>query len=88
MSSANWLQSIIVSRINKAVLDINVTGNAFYQRSVWGMEGKGTILTQDDVTAAGITINNGNDLLMINEDGSMDAVVSIDFYYDIIPKEL
>lgn len=88
MSSAEWIQSIISSKINKAVIDINVTGNAFYQRSVWGIEGKGTVLTQDSITKAGITINNGNDLLMINEEGSMDIVLSIDYFYDIIPKEL
>lgn len=85
MSSIDWIQSILVAKLNKKIVDINVKGNAFYQRSVWGMEGKPTILGDDKLSK---TINNGEDLKMVNEDGSMDAVVSIDFFMDIIPEGL
>lgn len=88
MSSVDWIQSIIVSKINKEVCDINVKGNAFYQRSVWGMEGNPKILTDKQVNFRMNNINEGKDLQMINEDGSMDAVISIDFFDDIIPKEI
>lgn len=88
ISSVGWIESIIVSKINKEVCDINVDGNAFYQRSVWGMEGKSRILGDKDVNFKKAKINGGNDLKLINEDGSMDAVVSIDFFKDIIPSEL
>ena len=33
-------------------------------------------------------LNGGKPLRMINEEGSMDAVVSIDYFMDIIPKGL
>ena len=85
VSSVDWIQSILVSIINKRIIDINVEGNAFYQRSVWGMEGKPTILTENALKR---TINNGNPLRMINEEGSMDAVVSIDYFYNVIPKQI
>ena len=88
MSSIDWIQSIIVSKINKEVCDINVKGNAFYQRSVWGMEGKPKILNDKQVNFKLTNINNGEDLKLVNEDGSMDAVISIDFFEDIIPEGL
>lgn len=88
VSSANWIQSIIVSKINKEVIDINVTGNAFYQRSVWGMEGSRTILTEDDISKVSRVYNGGKDLLVVNEEGSMDAMISIDFFYNVIPEAI
>jgi len=48
MSSIDWIESILVSKINKKVIDIQTNGNAFYQRSVWGMEGNPTVLTDED----------------------------------------
>lgn len=39
VSNMAWVESILVSVINKNVIDINLPGNAFYQRSVFGMEG-------------------------------------------------
>jgi hypothetical protein len=62
MSSVDWIQSIIVSKINREVCDINVKGNAFYQRSVWGMEGHPKVLTDEQVNFKMNDINGGNDL--------------------------
>lgn len=86
MSSIDWIQSIIVSKINKEVCDINVKGNAFYQRPAWGVEGKPLILDDNVVDFAKRGINNGEKLNVINNDGSMDAVISLDFFYDILPE--
>lgn len=85
MSSVDWIQSILVSKINKKITDINIKGNAFYQRSVWGMEGKPTILSDKYLDKS---INNGDDLQVVNERGSMDAVISIDYFMDIIPEDI
>ena len=67
-------------------MDIPIDGNAFYQRSVWGMEGNPRILTQDDIDFGFNAINNGQDLKLVNNDGSMDAVISIDYYDDLFKK--
>lgn len=80
MSGMNWIQSILVSMINKKVIDINAPGHAFYQRSVWGMEG--SVINDDGNMPP--SINNGNKLEVLNEDGSMDCVLSIDFFHDIL----
>ena len=81
VSNMQWIESILISYINKNVIDINLPGNAFYQRSIFGMEG----IQGDDKFP---TLANGRPLKMINEEGSMDAVVSIDFFYHIIPEKL
>lgn len=86
MSSIDWIQSILVSKINKETCDINVKGNALYQRPDWGVEGKPLILDDQTVDFAKRGINGGKRLQVINNDGSMDAVISIDFFYDILPK--
>ena len=67
--------------INKQVVDINMPGSAFYQRSSWGMEGETSIIGDDNLPPS---INNGNKLEVLNEDGSMDCVLSIDFFANIL----
>lgn len=88
-SSSEWIESIIISTVNKAVIDITTPGSSFIQRSVFAMEGSsvegGSIQVDSNMD---VTINNGNKLQMINENGSMDAVISIDYFDHIIPKEI
>lgn len=82
LSGMNWIQSIIKSMIDKRVVDTNTPGKAFYQRSVWGMEGH-SILSDDNIPPS---INGGRKLQVNNEDGSMDVVLSIDYYEDVLKK--
>ena len=79
MSSTQWIESIVTSVVNKEIVDINTPGQAFYQRSAWGMEGKmrANYINEDDWE---YTINHGEKLQEINENGSMDCVLSIDFF--------
>lgn len=81
MSGMNWIQSILVAMVNRKVIDVNAPGKAFYQRSVWGMEGETTILGDDDLPPS---INDGNKLEVLNNVGSMDCVLSIDFFAEIL----
>jgi len=37
---ASWIESILISTINKKVIDITTPGSSFVQRSVFAMEGK------------------------------------------------
>lgn len=84
VQSSAWLESKLISRINKAVIDTEAPGAAFIQRSIWGMEGqsmyeskKGGIISDSNIPN---TINGGHALQMVNEEGSMDCVLSIDFF--------
>lgn len=88
VQSSNFLESKIISNINKSVIDTKTPGAAFIQRSVWGMEGstlydsrKGNIVGDDDIAPS---INGGNSLQMVNEEGSMDCVLSVDFFTKIL----
>lgn len=82
-SNSNWIESILTSSINKRVIDIATPGAPFIQRSVWGMEGTPTKLLDNQIP--GIfngTLNHGNRLQMINEEGSMDCMLSLDYFIE------
>ena len=88
-SDSSWIESILISTINKRIIDIITPGNSFVQRSVFAVEGssvQGGII-QSDATMSP-KINGGKKLQMINEDNSMDAVISIDYFENILPKGL
>ena len=75
ISQSGWIDSILSSYISKTIIDTKSPGSAYIQRSVFSMEG-------DDLK----TLNDGKDLRLVNDDGSMDAIISIDFFEKIIPN--
>lgn len=92
-SDPHWIESILTSALNKRIIDVKTPGNAFYQRSVFAMEGN--IISDDEydkLPAAAKklinwqTLNEGKQLQFVNNDGSMDAVISIDYFEHIIPE--
>ena len=88
-ADANWIESILISTVNKHVIDIQTPGNSFVQRSVFAMEGSpvegGSIQFDQNLDPR---INGGNRLNLFNPDGSMDAVISIDYFDSIIPEDI
>jgi hypothetical protein len=87
VQSSNFLESKIISSINKAVIDTKTPGAAFIQRSIWSMEGatlydrrKGKLIGDENIAPS---INGGKRLQMVNEEGSMDCVLSVDFFTKI-----
>lgn len=88
ISRINWLQSILVSFINDKVVDVNTQGNAFYQRSVWNMEGNASEFIDDENLPE--NLNGGKDLQMIIEDdpakGAMDCILTMDYFADVLKK--
>lgn len=92
-SDPHWIESILTSALNKRIVDVKTPGNAFYQRSVFAMEGHVVSDDEYDTLPAAArkiinwqTLNEGKQLQFINNDGSMDAVISIDYFEHIIPK--
>lgn len=79
---SSWIESIFISAINKAIVNIPTPGNSFVQRSVFAMENSAT----EGGSIQGTNKYNGKKLQMINEDHSMDAVISIDYFDYILPK--
>lgn len=82
-ADASWMESMLISAANKDIIDIMTPGSSFIQRSVFAIEGK-----SGEGSIQGQEIYNGKRLQMINEEGSMDAVISIDYFQDILPKNL
>lgn len=85
VSNMAWVESILSSKVGTDVIDIRTKGNAFYQRTVFGMDSPYKVISSENIESK---LNGGKPLRMINEEGSMDAVVSIDYFMDIIPKGL
>jgi hypothetical protein len=75
ISQSGWIDSILSSYISKNIVDTSSPGAAYIQRSVFSMEGDSDFKT----------LNDGKDLRLVNDEGSMDAVISIDFFKDVIP---
>ena len=85
ISNASWLESVLISTINKEVVDVNTPGAFFIQRSIWAMQGK-RMYSKDKGDILGRQIYNGQRLQMINEEGSMDCVLSLDYFEHILPE--
>lgn len=84
VGNASWVESILISKINKDIIDINLPGTSFIQRSVFAIE-DGSLQSDKNMD---ISINGGKRLQMINSEGTMDAVVSIDFFESLLPHGL
>lgn len=82
-ADASWMESMLISAANKDIIDIMTPGSSFIQRSVFAIEGK-----NGEGGIQGQEVYNGKRLQMINEEGSMDAVISIDYFQDILQKNL
>lgn len=78
MSSSNWIESRFISLINKNTVDINMPGGAYIQMSAFGFKS----ITPVSDTA----LNDGDQLRFRNEDGSMDAMISMNMLKHIIPQ--
>lgn len=86
VQSSNFLESKLIAKVNREVIDTKTPGAAFIQRSVWGMQGS-KLFERSDGGIAGdnnVTLYNGKRLQMINKEGSMDCVLSIDYFKKLL----
>ena len=81
ISNNSWLESRIISMINKEVIDVNLPGGAFIQRSAFGMAADQMDVMSDKM------LNNGVALKTVDEkDGSLQSIISINLFKYIIPN--
>lgn len=76
-----WVESKIVSYVMKETIDIETPGGMFIQMSAFGVK------SIDDKNHE-YRLNGGKRLNFMNPDGSMDAVVSLSLFKDIIPADI
>lgn len=80
ISDNSWIESRFIAMINKKVVDVNMPGGAFIQRSTFGLEASSSRVITPKM------INSGRLLKAINEEGSTDSVVSINLFKHMIPN--
>lgn len=83
-SSRQWIESRIISFINKEVVDINTPGGSAIQMSSFGLKATDARMKESQLNGA---FNGGNKLRFLNKDGSMDVILSTNFFRHIVPKE-
>lgn len=80
LSDNQWLEERFLSMITDETVDIHTPGGSFIQMSSFGFKSsEGQIISE-------LTYNQGDRLKMVNEDGSMDAIISIAMFADIVPN--
>ena len=84
LSNSKWIQSRLISMIKKETIDINTAGGSFIQMTPFGIEKLG----ESEATLQGYVMNDGKKLNLRNSDGSMDCVISINMFKDVLPKGL
>jgi hypothetical protein len=76
-----FVESKILSSILKKTVDIKAPGGMFIQMTPFGLK-------HSDDSSAAYKLNGGKKLRFLNPDGSMDCVVSVNIFKDILPSTL
>lgn len=76
------IQSKINSFVNKRVININTPGGSAIQMPHFGFRRTSKVVEQSEYA-----LNGGNKLNFLNADGSMDVMLSINFFRHIVPVE-
>lgn len=78
LPDSKWVETKIIANTNKKAIDLELPGGAFIQMSSFGFKSIKTVGSN--------AIANGKRLVNINEDGSMDAIISINLFRHVIPN--
>lgn len=78
LPDSKWVETKIIANTNHKAIDLELPGGAFIQMSSFGFKSIKTVGSN--------AIANGKRLLNINEDGSMDAIISINLFRHVIPN--
>lgn len=74
LSIQKHVDTLSAKRIQQDIVRINTPGSAFIQRTVYGMEGPAKF--------GSLELNDGEELKVVNSDGSMDCVLSLDYFVE------
>lgn len=85
-SIRDWIQTKIISFVNKAVVDVNTPGGSAIQMSSFAYEAVGRSVKTD--AELGSAFNQGKKLKFLAKEGHMQVILSENFFRDILPEEL
>lgn len=83
-SNRRFIESRIISQVGKRAIDINTPGGSAIQHAFFGF--KNTTITDQEFV--GRAFNDGKDLSPLNEDGSMDCMLSTNFFRHVVPASV
>jgi hypothetical protein len=83
-SNRRFVESRIISQVGKRAIDINTPGGSAIQHAFFGF--KNTTITYQE--SVGRAFNDGKDLSPLNEDGSMDCMLSTNFFRHVVPASV
>ena len=82
LSTRNWIESKIISLINKEVIDVNTPGGSAIQMASFGFRAN---QVWNEETAR--PFNDGKKLSFDPDKGSMEVMLSANFFRDVVPQE-
>lgn len=82
LSVRNWIESKIISLINKEVIDVNTPGGSAIQMASFGFRAN---QVWNEETAR--PFNDGKKLSFDPDKGSMEVMLSTNFFRDVVPQE-
>ena len=84
LSSRNWIESRIISLVNKLCVDITTKGGAAIQMPDFGFK-KTSVVELGDMEMSGF--GDGKPLSFLRKDGSMEVMLTTNFFRHIVPIE-
>ena len=100
LSQRTIFEQSVVAAINRDIIDINTNGGAAVQQSLFGFVGntfdKDNIVSQDNIDMRisdsfegyDVVLNNGKELNWNRKDGSLEIILSMNFFRSVLPKDL
>lgn len=85
LSVRNWIESKIISLINKEVIDVNTPGGSAIQMASFGFK-KNDVDTDDNPDTR--AFNDGNKLSFEPKKGSMEVMLSTNFFRGVVPDDV
>lgn len=85
LSVRNWIESKIISLINKEVIDVNTPGGSAIQMASFGFKANDVITDANEDTRP---FNDGKKLSFDPKRGSMEVMLSTNFFRDVVPQDV
>lgn len=82
LSTRNWIESKIISLINKEVIDVNTPGGSAIQMASFGFRSN-EVWSEEKARP----FNDGKKLSFDPDKGSMEVMLSTNFFRDVVPQE-
>lgn len=88
IASREVFENSVTSLVDSEVVDIEMPGGTAIQQSAFGFVGHGNNKIKSQTGAYKINYNDGEELVWDKEDGSMEVIMSINFFRSVLPSDV